>query len=586
MYNGTPNHQQGQPMAPEEMGAIIAALAAIAISPFALVAAIPLVFVKRRYLREFLIGTLAALVLTLALARPALAHVQDAFAHLRHSRVTMHPRHALAAAWPSIRAAWLLMLPTAPVMALVFDLVRGKSIDEKTATDERRKERARRRRMRSARKRARKIAESTAPEDTVRGSGDKQTLILAAKASGEWSGFEDRSGRAGLMRDALLRHVAVIGGSGSGKTETLLRIAYLAAQANYSVFYIDAKADRPTMERFRALMAAAATGLTGVFPDYRFDAFRGDSRAVFNRLIEIVRYSEEGDGAYYRDVAKRILATACFAEAGPPRSSDELIARLAPAELRRVAPALAADLSQRELAGVRLRYEAFFAALDGQLDAGLAFDDRLSYYVLLDGLSLKEEAGSLARLMLADFAHFAKHRKLPTRRALLILDEFSAIAESANVVDLVERLRSHNVGIVLAPQAEEGLGESELARARIIQSCETVILHQTKRPESLASLAGTRREVQSSLQHEDGRATGTGSGRSQHVFTVDPNEVRRLGPGEAFVIRHGRGARVQIAQAPPVPRIPPLVTGRVVLPPRGLFADPWKSEPLADDLRL
>jgi hypothetical protein len=523
--------QQREPMAPEEMLAIVATLVAIAISPFALIAAIPLVFVKRRCLREFLIGSLAALLLTLALARPALADVQDAFAYLRHSRVTLHPRRALAAAWPSICTAWLLMLPTAPLMALGFDVLRGKSLEEQAAAEERRKQRARRWRARSAAKRARAIAESPEAEDAVKGVGDKQALILGAKSGGEWVGFEDRSGRVGLMRDALLRHVAVIGGSGSGKTETLLRIAYLAAASGYRVFYIDAKADRPTMERFRQLMVAADKDLTGVFPDNRFDAFRGDSRAIFNRLIEIVRYSEEGDGAYYRDVAKRVLATACWAEAGVPRSSAELIARLAPAELRRVAPALVDDLGQRELAGVRLRYEAFFAALDGQLDEGLAFDDRLSYYVLLDGLSLREEAGTLARLMLADFAHFAKHRKLPNERALLILDEFSAIAESANVVDLVERLRSHNVGVVLAPQAEEGLGENELARARIIQSCETVILHQTKRPESPASLAGTRLEVQSSLQHEDGRATGAGSGRSQHVFAVDPNEVRRLGPG-------------------------------------------------------
>jgi hypothetical protein len=584
MYNGTADTRR-EPMRPEEIFPVVVGFAALAISPFALAGAIPLVFVKRRYLREFLIGTLAATLMTALLTRPALAHVRDAFAHMRRVHLTEHPRRALNAAWPSIRAAWLLMIPTAPVMALLFELLRGKSLDEKAACEERRKERALRWRGRAARKRAQKLADSREPEDAVQGRGSDQALMLGAIADGDWVGFADRRGRVGLLSDSLLRHVAVIGGSGSGKTESLLRIAYLAAQSGFRVYYIDAKADRVTMERFRALMAEAEMLVTGVFPDFRFDAFRGDARAIFNRLIEVVPYSQEGDGAYYRDVAKRVLASVCWAEAGAPRSSAELIARLAPSELRRTAPAVVDGLGQRELAGVRLRYEAFFGALADRLDLGQAFDDRLSFYVLLDGLSLKEETASLARVMLADFAHFAKHRKLPEQRALLILDEFSAIADAASVVDLVERLRSHNVGVVLASQAEEGLGEDELTRARIIQSCETVILHQTKRPESLASLAGTRIEVQSSLQHLDGLATGVGSGRSQHVFKVDPNAVRRLGPGEAFVIRHGRGARVQIAQAPPVPALPPLEPE----PLAGLFAaqlPPRTFQPPPDDLRL
>jgi hypothetical protein len=48
-YERRPQHRE--PMAPEEMLATSAALAAIAISPFALLAAIPLVFLKRRHLR-------------------------------------------------------------------------------------------------------------------------------------------------------------------------------------------------------------------------------------------------------------------------------------------------------------------------------------------------------------------------------------------------------------------------------------------------------------------------------------------------------------------------------------------------------
>ena len=97
-------------MPPEQVLAIIVIFAILAISPFAAVLAAPLVFIKRRYLKEFLIGTAASLLLALVLARPALAHWHDAFAHFRHSRLTVHPRRAVHAAWPSIKAAWVLMI--------------------------------------------------------------------------------------------------------------------------------------------------------------------------------------------------------------------------------------------------------------------------------------------------------------------------------------------------------------------------------------------------------------------------------------------------------------------------------------------
>ena len=54
----------------------------------------------------------------------------------------------------------------------------------------------------------------------------------------------------------LRRHVLVLGASGSGKTETLLRLAWATARVSYwAVFLLDAKGDERTMRRFHALMA-------------------------------------------------------------------------------------------------------------------------------------------------------------------------------------------------------------------------------------------------------------------------------------------------------------------------------------------
>ena len=68
--------------------------------------------------------------------------------------------------------------------------------------------------------------------------------------------------------------------------------------------------------------------------------------------------------------------------------------------------------------------------------------------LLLDGLALKEEAQSLARLLVEDFADYAARRK-DAEAALLIVDEVSAVSGGARLVDLVERVRSFSVGVVL-----------------------------------------------------------------------------------------------------------------------------------------
>jgi hypothetical protein len=561
----------------EELPLLAVSAVGLALSPPAVALALALPALKQRRPREYRYGLVVAGACAGLLLFPLIGEVKHAWAAVGEVGAISAPSRAFHAAWPHVWRWWLLALPWAPLLKFALEVARPTTIEEQAEHQERRREQRLARDARRAGERAESVAQSP---DAAVFPGAEPALVLGARAAGERLLPEDRKGRVGLPLEWLRRHSLVIGPSGSGKTETLFRLAYGAAAAGgWPVYYLDAKGDERGMERFRRVMGSLGRAVH-VFPDVGLDGFRGDARAIYNRLLELIAYSTDGDGAYYRDVAKRLLWLACSAPEGPPRSSAELLRRLRPAELRSLAAASAQGaldaLGQRELSGVYLRYEAFFGALEGKVDGGFSFEDAEAAYVLLDGLSLKEETSSLARFLIEDFGHFAARRKRRDRPALLIVDEFSAIADDAPLVDLVERVRAYNIGVVLAPQVEAGMGGQELAE-RVLQNTETVFLHGLKRPEGIVALAGTQREIETSLQHERGVATGLGSGRAQHVFKVDPNEVRALEPGSCFVIRRGRAARIRVARAP--------AEGTFATPPAPTLARPLPATPTPDSTR-
>ncbi len=360
------------------------------------------------------------------------------------------------------------------------------------------------------------------------------------------------AGRMVLLSQArLCRHVLVCGATGSGKTETVLRLAWtVAKQSDAPVFYLDGKGDRETAERFSGLMADAGRD-TRVFPNEPFDGWRGEAHEIQGRLMEIIDYSSEGPAAWYRDVAKTTLRLVCEHPDGPPRSSGEVLGRMDHALLAVAHPgsSAVAALKAAQVAQVRLRYEAFFGQTRGALDGEWAWEDTKAAYLLLDSLALKEETGGLARFLFEDFAHYFTGRKDKAQFCVLIVDEFSALASSSGMAARVEQARGFNTGLVLAPQVVAGMGD-ETEAERILGSVESVICHRVNTPEEIIALAGTRKAMEYSTQFAEDGATGAGSARSQHQFKVDPNKVRGLDPGKAFLISRGRAMKIQIPRAP------------------------------------
>jgi hypothetical protein len=432
-------------------------------------------------------------------------------------------------------------------------VVRPKTLDRERERRQAREQRARERREQRAR---RKLGADQATTQTEPG------LPLGRPVGGE-PVLPVRRGWAQLPAERLAHHLVVLGASGSGKTETLLRLAWGAAKSfEWDVFFVDAKGDERTLRRFHALMADAGRPAR-LFPREPYDGWRGDPHELANRLFGLIDFAQEGGGTYYRDTAMNLVRLAVEAPAGPPRSARELLDRLtrnalAGAWAGRPEAGDVVAYTPRQVDECRQRYQSFFRALSGRLDGAWAFEDARAGYLLLNELVYGEETAKLARFLVEDFKQYVASRKPAGRRVLLIVDEFSGVAEQARIARVVETVRSYGAAVVLAPQVAEGMGGPEAA-ARILGSVGTVVVHRVPDPDELVRLAGTRLAVEASHQHEQGRATGLGSARLQHQHKVDPNEVRGLGPGQAFVITGGRAAKVQIARAPEVPdlELPP-----------------------------
>lgn len=371
-------------------------------------------------------------------------------------------------------------------------------------------------------------------------TGDLPPQWLARKALGQRFLVYDEKN--------LGRHVAVIGQPGSGKTVTLMRLAYLAAKVyGWRVYFLDGKGDHETQHEFVATMLGAGLtdGEIGAFPAEPFDGWRttGDLDESFaqllNRLLGVVQFTEP----YYEDAARSFLAQGLMLDGSLPGSSAELIERL------EVLVQASAAEQRREAMGVLLRYRAFFDSFRGKLDGFWSFEDKRAAYVLLEGLGQPKEAGKLAAYLFESFKHYATHAKQPGERVLLIVDEFPAIQADADAAGLVERLRSFGCSVALSAQSYDGLGKG---KQRIVSAVRSLILHSCPEAEEMIKLAGTvpAFAVTSQIDADVG-PTGRGSATPEQRFRVDPNLLGSLQEGEAFVVSQRRAQLVRIAMRQP-----------------------------------
>jgi hypothetical protein len=345
--------------------------------------------------------------------------------------------------------------------------------------------------------------------------------------------------------DVWRRQSLIAGETGSGKTVTALTLAAEALRGGWDVYWIDGKADPATAASF--LTIAAVAGIDADGTRQPLDGWRGDPEAIVNRLLATQAFTEP----YYEGIARTVLRMAVGNQ--PPRTFAELVSRLDKRALRRTgrddpgAVEAMRSLPDKDVAGVRARYDGIAWAVGTTLDGTWSYEDTRAAYVPVGRPENRHQAAEVGAFLLEDILHWALARKGRDRPALVIVDEFSKLSDRPGAaVDLVERARSFNVAVVLIAQTWASLGPDDTIRNRLAGTVGTVIVHQLKQPDEVAALAGTEWVLQRTEQTRTLDHTGLGSQRAGNRYVVHPDDIRRLHQGEAFIIHGGHAVKLRV----------------------------------------
>lgn len=411
----------------------------------------------------------------------------------------------------------------------------------------------------------------------------------SAKPAGIWEELTARHEQwLVIPHKQARRHFALVGTTGSGKTEAIKR--YAAGMLEYEWTRYQQWKDTPGMRRKypRPLLVMVsckggaddlalgaeiaeharcqgieADKIAAVMPGAdRLDGFDmpvPDLRAVFGELFNAGE-STTSEGQHFEEMRRRIVSLVVEAPAGPPRTSAEFLDRLDPAKLldawggapdvKRMIDALQGE-KVPQLDDALIKANNLFDALrdaDGQFvfDGGKRLDDLDVLFVTVPGLdkdAARAQVAAVIRMVMQRAGRTAKDQR---RSVTLIIDEISATTTksgSIGLVDVCERGRSQGVAVMFAAQSQEGLAADSWSLNRLLKACAGgLVLGYNENAGDLCSHLGTVRSMLPSRHLIKGQRHGDeGQVSVGERWLVDPDTLRQLDTGE-FVYARGRRA--------------------------------------------
>jgi hypothetical protein len=378
-----------------------------------------------------------------------------------------------------------------------------------------------------------------------------------------------------LPVEALTRHTVVVGSTGSGKTNLMIRLqagwfsvsldAYWSGRGSQpQLIVLDCKGgpdSRKKADRTRRLLYGAGARRVAVWPDgARLSLWDLPPRDLAVLLYQMVE-TGTGAAAYYADIMQAVLTLAVTAPGGPPVNAAGFLDRLDARWLRKFwsdgrHPQQVAHVqaAAKHLPDIQLRMATLLERLGPALDGPGTLADADAWYFILEGTSEPSVAEAQAMALTALAAHAATHPSGQPRAMLLALDDYSAVSARVPLSNLYERGRSLGIGIQVSAQTWQGLGRNDDERYRIAATADGgIFVMQTPYPEPLAHLAGTRRVLETAHKLIGNRWGDEGTTREQRAWAADPELIRRLEIGQACYIHRGAATFVQVARPKPSP---------------------------------
>lgn len=173
----------------------------------------------------------------------------------------------------------------------------------------------------------------------------------------------------------------------------------------------------------------------------------------------------------------------------------------------------------------------------------------------MDSLRYPDAARAFGRLVMNDLkACVSRHQRRGGGSVSVFIDEFNVFA-SKQVVDIINKSRSAGFEAVIAFQSLADIDaledcDGKSVRRQIVQNCNSVIVqlqNDNEDADTLGSLFGTRRTIERTLQTQGGMASGMGSEKVVDEYVVNPNELKFLDVGEAWVKTSGDIIKIKVA---------------------------------------
>ena len=376
--------------------------------------------------------------------------------------------------------------------------------------------------------------------------------------------------------DEVAQHIFVPGASGTGKTTTLVRLGDGALANGYGVVIIDCKGVGLGAEA-RLLASRHEVPFTIVDPQDEnsigYDPCSGDAPAIANKLIGAFSFS--GEAEIYKQVAMEVIPVICraMAAANIEITLDSIYEALGSGGLARLGRAPGAEAYRERLTdmdasggigaagyvGFQKRLGALMEGTFGELfrrRPSLDWAEQMSQpcvtYLSLSSTAASEDVELFGRVITNDLKQVCYQRMRAIERGedpfpvLIIYDEFAALREARQVVDLLLQARQARAPLVIATQ----FLPEEVAIRKPVLSSGVLIVHRLEAEDAdlVASQFGTHTTTALTAQVDFEEGTSQkGSVRWVEEYNVHPNELKSLPVGMAAVYAR-RSNRRQLVQ--------------------------------------